>query len=68
MEPGSVPEFFILFKEASEIDPLSVTQQPCTIMVLITLDGGHAQGNVEGATLATELSAGRNGHRYPGLT
>lgn len=60
------PELTIRGVAPPEIESLSVPEEPGRVVVLLPLEGGDPDRDIEGTALSTKAAAGRWSHRVPG--
>jgi hypothetical protein len=51
------PQFTIALEQGPEINPFRMPKQPGCIVIFFAIDGGDAQGDIEGAAMPAETAA-----------
>lgn len=57
VDAGVAPELAVALEHRSKIDPLGVPEEPGGVVVLVALDRGDADGDIEGTAMPPKSAA-----------
>jgi hypothetical protein len=63
MNPRIRPELIVLDSQRTKIDPLRMSEEPCAVVVFLSLEDCNAKLHIESAALPTEPPTRRSVHR-----